>query len=184
MTSRKATLGKPLRVKRNGIKTGETVAAVQERKFDPSVRPAMQELKPFVIVESPFMGLPPPANVRGSILFNMLYARAALRDCILRGEAPFASHLLYTQDGVLRDEVHEERELGMGLGWHVMRRANYVVVYADLGFSSGMIRGVQAAIAAGRPARMRFLKGPVFKDCVPADNRVPVEVIQYLQIEE
>lgn len=54
---------------------------------------------------------------------NVAYARACIRDCILRGEAPFASHLLYTQDGVLCDEVPEERELGMeaGFAWGVVR---------------------------------------------------------------
>lgn len=134
-----------------------------------------QQVKHFVIVESPYAG---------DIARNEQYARAAIRDCILRGEAPFASHLLYTQPGVLRDKITEERELGMGLGWHVMRRADYIVVYADLGFSSGMIRGVLAAKKEGIPARLRSLKGVEWSNSVPADNKVPVEVMQYLRVEE
>lgn len=184
-TGRTATLGKPLRVKRNRIVMDPARRELDQQVVSALLRPEVQTIKPFVIVESPFMGKPGvTGNGPGTTAFNLKYARAAIRDCILRGEAPFASHLLYTQEGVLRDEIHEERELGMGLGWHVMRRSNYIVVYTDLGFSSGMIRGVQAAIAAGRPARMRSLKDPAFKNCVPADNKVPVEVIQYLQIEE
>ena len=38
-----------------------------------------------VIVESPYAG---------DIETNVAYARAALRDCLSRGEAPIASHLL------------------------------------------------------------------------------------------
>jgi len=109
------------------------------------------KIKPFVIVESPFMGLKDVRGIGpGTQAYNIRYARAAIRDSILRGEAPFASHLLYTQDGILRDEVHEERELGMGLGWHIMRRANLVTIYTDLGWSSGMVRGFNAAVDAGK----------------------------------
>lgn len=62
----------------------------------------------------------------------MTYAREALRDSLLRGEAPIASHLLYTQKGVLDDRIREERGLGIaaGLAWGV---AEMTVVYADLG---------------------------------------------------
>ena len=43
-----------------------------------------------VIFESPYAG-----NVEE----NVAYARAAVRDSLLRGELPIASHLLYTQPG-------------------------------------------------------------------------------------
>ena len=56
-----------------------------------------------VIVESPYAG-----NVEG----NIEYARACVRDSLARGEAPIASHLLYTQCGVLRDELATERAMG------------------------------------------------------------------------
>ena len=39
----------------------------------------------------------------GDIATNVDYARACLRDCLQRGEAPLASHLLYTQPDVLDD---------------------------------------------------------------------------------
>ena len=113
-----------------------------------------QTIKPFVIVESPYMGATKELLIR-----NIAYARACVRDSILRGEAPFGSHLLYTQPGILRDEVHAERELGMGLGWHIMRRADLVAIYTDLGWSSGMTRGRANAVAMGRDIVERQL-GP------------------------
>lgn len=117
---------------------------------------SIDKVKPMVIVESPYMGASPALLAR-----NKAYARACVRDAILRGEAPFASHLLYTQPGILRDEIYEERELGMGLGWHVMRRATLVAIYTDLGWSSGMNRGKAAALTAGLPIVERVL-GPAF----------------------
>ena len=39
-----------------------------------------------VLLESPYAGY---------VERNLAYARACMRDCLLRGEAPFASHLLY-----------------------------------------------------------------------------------------
>ncbi len=56
-----------------------------------------------VIIESPYAG---------DVETNVRYARACVRDSLLHGEAPIASHLLYTQEGVLRDEVPEERRWG------------------------------------------------------------------------
>jgi hypothetical protein len=82
-----------------------------------------------VILESPYAG---------EIERNVSYARACVRDCLQRGEAPIASHLLYTQPGVLNDNVPGERELGIsaGLAWRSV--ADVVVFYVDYGWSSGM----------------------------------------------
>jgi hypothetical protein len=159
----------------NPMDKGEMVMDPARRALPPQTQFSIPDgLKPFVIMESPYAG---------DIERNERYARAALRHCILMREAPFASHLLYTQPGVLRDTIHEERELGMGLGWHVMRRADFVAVYADLGFSSGMIRGVQAAMKAGLKAKMRFLGGE-WAGLTPPNNRVPLDVLAYLIVED
>jgi len=61
-----------------------------------------------VILETPYAG-----DVAG----NLAYLRACMRDCLQRGEAPFASHALYTQAGVLRDDVAAEREQGIHAGF-------------------------------------------------------------------
>ena len=103
-----------------------------------------------VVVESPYAG-----DVPG----NVEYARAAVRDCILRGEAPFASHLLYTQPGVLRDDVPEERELGIEAGFAFRASATRTVVYTDRGVTRGMTAGVAHSKAAGCPVEYRSLTG-------------------------
>lgn len=87
----------------------------------------------------------------------MRYLRAAMRDCLLRGEAPFASHAIYTQAGVLDDRIPGERELGIeaGLAWG--RWADATVVYRDFGISAGMRLGIARAEAQSRPVEYRSL---------------------------
>ncbi len=89
-----------------------------------------------VIVESPFSG---------DVQANIAYARRCVRDSVLRGEAPIASHLLFTQDGVLDDTKPEERKLGMEAGWAWMQSADLVAVYDDRGISEGMKHGIALA---------------------------------------
>lgn len=107
-----------------------------------------------VIVETPFKGKNPEEQQR-----NIDYARACAHDCLVNhGEAPFLSHLLYTQPGILNDEIPEERQLGIdaGLAWGVFAEAT--VVYTDLGISEGMEYGIRNAENAGRPIEYRKLK--------------------------
>lgn len=102
-----------------------------------------------VILESPFAG---------DIEANIAYARECVRDCLLRGEAPIASHLLYTQPGVLDDAIPSERQRGIdaGLAWGEVAEAT--VVYYDRGISQGMRYGIANADKAGRPVEMRWLR--------------------------
>lgn len=102
-----------------------------------------------VIIESPYAG---------DVDRNVKYAREALADSLHRGESPIASHLLYTQPGVLDDTIPEERTLGMeaGFEWHSV--ADVVAVYADLGFSGGMREGMRVAEAAGTPIEIRRIR--------------------------
>lgn len=101
-----------------------------------------------VVVESPYAG---------DVERNLTYARACMRDCLQRGEMPFASHLLYTQPGILDDTVPEERKLGINAGFAWAEKADLTVVYTDLGFSSGMRGGIADAEAKGRPVEYRTL---------------------------
>ncbi len=105
-----------------------------------------------VIIESPYAG---------DREKNIAYARAAMRDCILRGESPYCSHLLYTQEGVLRDEIQEERDLGIAAGFVWREAANKTVVYTDRGISRGMEYGIQHAISIGHVVEYRQLEGRV-----------------------
>lgn len=89
-----------------------------------------------VIIESPFAG---------DVERNLRYLRACMADCLVRGEAPFASHGLYTQPGVLDDSIPEERELGIVAGFAWREVAAITAVYTDLGVSRGMEYGIAAA---------------------------------------
>ena len=106
-------------------------------------------LKRRVILESPYAG---------DIERNERYARACLRDSLLRGEAPIASHLLYIQPGVLRDDVPDERQLGISAGLAWLPVADATVVYVDLGRSRGMEYGITAAEDVNRSVEIRTLK--------------------------
>lgn len=82
-----------------------------------------------VIVESPYAG---------DIEENIMYARSCIRQCLMRNEAPFASHLLYTQEGVLDDTLPVERELGIKAGLEWLQSADVHAFYVDYGISPGM----------------------------------------------
>ena len=88
--------------------------------------------KPLVIIESPFAG---------DVDNNVKYAQACMLDSLKRGEAPYASHLLYTQ--CLNDLEPKERKLGIeaGLAWGAA--ADMVVVYVDKGISDGMAKAIE-----------------------------------------
>lgn len=107
-----------------------------------------------VIVESPYRG-----NNYEDLEVNMRYLRACMRDCLLRGEAPFASHGLYTQPGVLDDTVPAEREHGIQAGFAWRQAAEKTVVYTDRGMSSGMKYGIAHAEKTGMPIEYRTLPG-------------------------
>lgn len=89
-----------------------------------------------VILESPYAG---------DVERNIVYARKCVRDSLLRGEAPIASHLLYTQEGILNDDIPQERQLGIdaGLIWKFV--ADKHVFYIDYGMSRGMDYALETA---------------------------------------
>lgn len=109
-----------------------------------------RERKRCVILESPYAG---------DVERNVAYARACLRDSLLRGEAPIASHLLYTQPGVLDDEKPEERQIGIDAGLAWGHEADVTVVCIDRGISRGMKLGIGRALREGRPVEFRHVKG-------------------------
>lgn len=101
-----------------------------------------------VILETPYAG---------DVDANVAYARACIRDCLHRGEAPIASHLLFTQPGVLKDEVADERALGIAAGHAWFPIAEACVVYTDRGISKGMEAGIAEAERHGVPVERRSL---------------------------
>lgn len=99
-----------------------------------------------VIIESPYAG---------DVENNIKYAKMCMRDSIFRGEFPFASHLLYTQEGILNDDITIERNLGIMAGLEWGKMAEKTVVYTDLGISDGMHFGIKNAIENNRPIEWR-----------------------------
>jgi len=93
-----------------------------------------------VVIESPYAG---------DVERNLTYARACMKDSINRGEAPIASHLLYTQEGLLDDTIPAQRELGCSMGLLWARQADLIVFYVDKGWSRGMMEAKMFYAKAG-----------------------------------
>ncbi len=101
-----------------------------------------------VVIESPYAG---------DVETHLRYLRACMADCFRRGESPYASHGLYTQPGVLDDNIPAERSLGIDAGFAWRDVAEKTVVYMDLGTSRGMEFGIADALKKGRPIEYRRL---------------------------
>lgn len=101
-----------------------------------------------IILESPYAG---------NIEKNVQYARECIKHSILLGEAPIASHLLYTQEGILDDTIPKERELGIhaGLAWKEVADAQ--VFYIDYGMSQGMLYAMEFAKEYNIPFEFRTI---------------------------
>lgn len=110
----------------------------------------LSEMRYIVVIESPYAG---------DLERNARYLDACLLDSLRRGEAPFASHGLYTRPGVLRDSEPAERELGIKAGFAFRRVAARTVVYTDLGISEGMKLGIADALRIGGTVEYRKLEG-------------------------
>jgi len=110
------------------------------------------ELEKLVVIESPFKG-----KGYHETGINILYARACMRDSLLKNEYPYASHLLYTQNGILDDTNKKERWLGIdaGIAWGSL--AKKTVVYQDRGISNGMKYGIKRAKEQGKEIEFRNL---------------------------
>ena len=122
-----------------------------------------------VLVESPFAG---------EIDRNKMYTRFCMHDAFVRyKEAPLASHVLYTQEFVLDDDIPEERMLGIDAGLEWGRFAEFTAVYIDLGLSSGMAYGIKNAHDAGRWISYRQLPEDEWEEfrwrCVQREYLVP-----------
>lgn len=120
-----------------------------------------------VVIESPLRGAVPrwcptwlaPVIERVGRWRNRAYARACMRDSLARGEAPYASHVLFDQPGLLDDARASERVVGMNAGrcWGTM--AEVRAVYCDFGISDGMRWGVATA-PIGQVTEYRWLFPP------------------------
>lgn len=105
-----------------------------------------------VVLESRFAA----PDVR-QLLINKRFTIACIRDCFLRGEAAYASHVIYAQSHILDDYVSSERALGIQAGFNWGDCGEKTVVYTDLGISGGMQLGIEHAREVGREVEFREL---------------------------
>lgn len=105
-----------------------------------------------VILESPF-GSPDAALIAA----NVTYAKRCMLDCLSRGDGPIASHLLWTQEGLLDDADPAQRAAGIeaGLIWGPV--ADAAVFYVDRGASAGMIGAAERYAKLGVRMEWRSL---------------------------
>lgn len=99
-----------------------------------------------VLIESPYAG-----TFEHDGEENVAYARRCVRDSLARSEAPIASHLLYTHEGVLDDDVPDERAQGIAAGLAWLEAAEAIVFYVDRGWSPGMRAACMAVINGAGP---------------------------------
>lgn len=104
-------------------------------------------MKP-VIIESPFAG---------AIEANLKYLGLCVKDCLRRGESPFASHGFFPQ--WLDDDNPEERKLGIEAGHAWAWAAEKIVYYMDLGMSHGMYYSLEEHARRDREIEVRLLEG-------------------------
>ena len=100
-----------------------------------------------VIVESPF---------KGDLVRNKQYLERCLRDCIRRGESPYASHKMLTD--CLDDDNPNERILGIEAGLAWKRAADLTAFYTDFGWSDGMELARDYCQKSGLPYEVRSVR--------------------------
>lgn len=106
-----------------------------------------------VAIESPFAG---------DVERNKRYAHFCARDCLRRGENPYASHLFFTQ--FLDDVDPKQREVGIQAGLEWAALAQKRVVYTDLGVSGGMLLGIEHAKELGQEIEYRQFTSDLFRE--------------------
>lgn len=123
-----------------------------------------------VIIESPmFTRVDGTRCTPAEVARNVRYLKRATLDSLRRGEAPFASCLIYPQ--VLDDATPEERKLGIEAGLAWAGGAHGVAFYADHGLSDGVAQGLARHEANGIDVDRRYI-GPE-----PEIANVPVSAV-------
>lgn len=101
-----------------------------------------------VAIESPFSG---------DVERNRRYLQACIRDCLRRGETPYASHQMLTD--ALDDLIPEQRAQGIEAGLAMAATLERRVFYVDLGWSGGMNAARQFYDEAGLSFGIRRVPG-------------------------
>lgn len=102
-----------------------------------------------VVIESPYAG---------DVQRNAMYAIAAVKDSLSRGEAPIASHLLFAENGIVDESDPNGRRLGIGAGLAWVPVADLMAFYIDYGESEGMREARLLAEELGIPTEFRKIR--------------------------
>jgi len=114
-----------------------------------------------VVIESPYAG-----NEK-EIEINEIYGEFCMHDCLVNhNESPYASHLLYTRDHVLRDGHPEERKLGIEAGFYWRDVAEQSNFYTDLGITKGMELGMEDCLEKEKAYTKRILPSDLWEEFV------------------
>ena len=108
-----------------------------------------------VVIESPYAGDVPA---------NLAYLHQIIRECALRDDSPYASHLMLTE--ALDDLDTHERAVGIELGLRWRRAADARLFYIDRGWSPGMLAAKALYVAEGLSFEIRVLGETAFA-CYP-----------------
>lgn len=122
------------------------------QEIDDIIIPDFSQKAVLTLIESPYAG------TSDEILENEAYARYAAKDCLSKHEIPFASHILYTQPGVLDDTQSAQRRLGIEAGLIMGQLCQKTALYEDRGVTIGMEEGIERAKAFGREIEHRTLE--------------------------
>lgn len=104
-----------------------------------------------IVIESPFA-----SNTWHTEEDHRIYLQDCIRDCIRRGETPYASHQMLT--AALNDADEEERRIGMEAGFDMAEQIGRIAVYMDHGVSHGMAQGISRHRARGLQIEYRWLE--------------------------
>jgi hypothetical protein len=109
-----------------------------------------------VLLETPCSGNEHP------IIYEK-YAKACIRDSLLRNEAPLSGFLLYKQPDILNHLVYNEKILGRLAELEWSKSCKRMLVYKDLGITKEMQRNIDNAIAIDQIVEYRILNDAQFK---------------------
>ena len=127
-----------------------------------------------VAIESPYAACFPL-----KVVDHVAYARLAMIDSLNRGEAPFLSHLLYTQ--VLDDTVFLERHKGLRAGRALSHTLDMAAVYCDLGISWGMAKAIGNYRRLGKKCEIRQLFSPAIGRALRAGTMTLLQAIEGIE---
>jgi len=106
------------------------------------------------------------------------YAKACLRDSLLRNEAPFSAYLLYKQPGIISEDssIEKTRSIEAELSWSKV--CSKVVVYNDYGISYDMKKNIENALKEkDHIVEYRSLGDPFFKPTRIRSQSVPPPIV-------